>query len=232
MGAAGSKKGEGVIKESTVVAFEYGVCPGDCVQHYLPPNFPMLPNLNSAYLMDCNKTWKLICTANTDRMRQYGKSGIVLYYDEFFYRLFQRDTTMEEVFPDIKKRSEVLIKAMTFILKSATDNNEQVISRCNFLGHRHKTFSRVRPHHFANYTSCAIEVIMYWLGEYATADVGEAWSNVVGFMLKHLLSSYLYDKLDPYESYQNTTISAVKEIVDSRGEQSERTSARSDQKRP
>ncbi|KAF0752320.1 hypothetical protein AaE_006084, partial [Aphanomyces astaci] len=51
-----------------------------------------------------------------------------------------------------------------------------------------------------------IEVLMYWLGELATPDVAEAWSNVVCFFMKHMLESFLTDRVDPFESYQNTVI--------------------------
>lgn len=205
------------LEEARIAKFEYGICPSDCIQHYVPPNFPLEPDLNKTYVMDCVRTWKLIVMAATGRMAEYKRPGIVLFYDEFFYRLFQRDFTMEYVFPDVSKRSSVLIKAMTFMLKNSAEDNDQVISRCNFLGHRHKSFHRVRPHHFAQYTSTAVEVIMYWLGEYATREVGEAWSNVVGFYVYHILEAYLAQKVDPFESYQNTVISAVQEIADSRG---------------
>ncbi|OQR91763.1 hypothetical protein THRCLA_08879 [Thraustotheca clavata] len=228
MGGKSTKEKKIVVEEVLHREFLYGTAASDCVQHYMPPNFPMRPILNSAYVMDCSKTWKLIVTANTDRMRQYGKSGIVLFYDEFFFRLFQRDFTLEEVFPDIAKRSEVLVKAMTFMLKCSADNPKQVVNRCRYLGHRHRSFGGVRPHHWAQYTSTVIEVIMYWLGEYASPDVGAAWSNIVGFFLQHILESFLNDKVDPFESYQNSVISVVQEITASHDEESERTSAKGD----
>ncbi|RHY14666.1 hypothetical protein DYB25_007850 [Aphanomyces astaci] len=215
MGGKPSKEKKIVVEEVLYREFTYGLAASDCVQHYLPPNLPIRPILNAAYLTDCTKTWKLIVTANTDRMRQYGKSGIVLFYDEFFFRLFQRDFTLEDVFPDIAKRSEVIIKAVTFMLKSSSDDQRRVINRCHFLGHRHRTFTSLRPHHFAQYTSTLIEVMMYWLREYASPDVGAAWSNIVGFFLMHILEAFLSEKVDPFESYQNVVIGAVEEITTS-----------------
>ncbi|CAK4241716.1 unnamed protein product [Aphanomyces euteiches] len=213
MGSKASKDSKVVVEETLYREFTYGVASSDCVQHYMPPNLPIRPVLNAAYIMECNRSWKLIVTANTDVMRKYAKSGIVLFYDEFFFRLFQRDFTLEDVFPDIAIRSEVLVKAVSFILKSSSDDPRRVISRCNFLGSRHRSFTGVRPHHFALYTSTMIEVIMYWLGEYASADVGAAWSNLAGFFLLHILEAYLSEKVDPFESYQNVVIGAVDEIT-------------------
>ena len=89
------------LEEARIAKFEYGICPSDCIQHYVPPNFPLEPDLNKTYVMDCVRTWKLIVMAATGRMAEYKRPGIVLFYDEFFYRLFQRDFTMEYVFPDV-----------------------------------------------------------------------------------------------------------------------------------
>lgn len=178
----------------------------DEVHHYIPANFPLLPVLNSSYIQDCNKTWRMICLAKTNKMREYGKRGIILFYDEFFHRLFQRDDTMEEVFISVRKRSEVLIKAMSFMLKPNLQDTEreQIANRCRRLGYHHRSFEKVKPHHFGIYVSTCIEVIMFWLGDDATPNIGEAWSNLVGFYLKHILQAYLFDKVDPKSSVQNT----------------------------
>ena len=107
--------------------------------------------------MECARTWQLIVNGNTRRMKEHNRSGIVLFYDEFFYRLFQRDKNMEEVFPDVERRSGVLIKAMTFMLKNAEDDDiETVISKCHYLGHRHRSIHKVRAHHFAQYTATVV----------------------------------------------------------------------------
>ncbi|KAF0720540.1 Aste57867_259 [Aphanomyces stellatus] len=198
--------------------FAFGLALGHEVQHYMPPQFPLLPVVTKARMDLCVKTWDMIRHATTDKMKSYGKPGIVLFYDEFFYRLFQRDTTFQVVFSNSRERGEVLIKALMFILSMRAENEgtiESMKNRCRFLGHRHRGFSKVRPHHFAAYTMTCIEVMMYWLGAEASPLVGEAWSNVVGFVLRYLLEPYLYCRTDPYECYQNTTIAAVREITES-----------------
>ncbi|OQR86551.1 hypothetical protein ACHHYP_10423 [Achlya hypogyna] len=198
--------------------FSFGIAPDHEVQHYMPPQFPIIPRLTKDRVQTCMRTWELVQSASTEKMKQYGKPGIVLFYDEFFYRLFERDTTMALVFPNTKQRGEVLIKALTFILGVRADapaDVENVKNSCRFLGHRHRTFMKVRPHHFATYAMTLVEVVMYWLGDMASHDVGQAWSNTTGFILRYLLEPYLFSRTDPYELYQNTTIAAVREITES-----------------
>ncbi|ETV72868.1 hypothetical protein H257_12218 [Aphanomyces astaci] len=198
--------------------YSFGIADGFEVQHYMPPQFPLLPLITKPRLQLCLKTWEVVQSASTDKMKQYGKPGIILFYDEFFYRLIERDATFSQVFVNVKERGEVLIKALSFILSMRADDPADVTNmqnRCRFLGHKHRTYARVRPHHFAAYTMTCIEVIMYWLGDDASPLVGDAWSNVVGFVLRYLLEPYLYGRTDPYELYQNTTIAAVREIQES-----------------
>ncbi|KAH9116732.1 hypothetical protein LEN26_009306 [Aphanomyces euteiches] len=162
-------------------------CP-DHYHHFMPPNMPLCPVYDVAHVALCNHTWKTICKAGTPKMKEYHKEGIVLFYDEFFHRLFQRDPGFNEVFPGIRKRIEVLIKAMKFLLNDSGVPELQVRDRCRNLGYRHKSIPLVRPHHFATYASTFVEVAMFWLDTEATPNVGEAWSNVIGYNLKRVES--------------------------------------------
>ncbi|RHY24648.1 hypothetical protein DYB32_008754 [Aphanomyces invadans] len=167
--------------------YSFGVAHEHEVQHYMPPQLPLLPVLTKARIETCARSWDKVRTAATDKMKSYGKPGIVLFYDEFFYRLFQRDSTFRVVFANSKERAEVLIKALMFMLNMRADSPESVANmqnRCRFLGHKHRSYSLVRPHHFAAYTMTCIEVIMYWMGDEASIMVADAWSNVVGFVLR------------------------------------------------
>ncbi|OQS03433.1 hypothetical protein THRCLA_04268 [Thraustotheca clavata] len=181
----------------------HGFATPDEVHHYLPANFPIFPTLNSVYMAECIRTWKDICTANTEKMKEYDKQGIILFQDEFFHRLIQRDASIELVFPSIKKRAEVLVSAMSFMLQGTNESSEVTMNRARHLGHMHRSLTKVRPHHFAAYSSTCIEVIMYWLGGESTPNIGEAWSNLIGFHLKYILQAYLYDIVDETEFAQN-----------------------------
>ncbi|KAF0689626.1 Aste57867_18957 [Aphanomyces stellatus] len=183
--------------------FHRPMATSDQYQHYMPPNMPLCPTYQNNYLKECNRSWKIICKASTAKMKSYNKDGIVLFYDEFFHRLFQRDPGFEEIFPGIRKRIEVLIKAMKFILNDSGASAALVTQRCHNLGHRHRTIPKVRPHHFAAYASTFVEVAMFWLDIEATPDVGEAWSNLVGFNLKFMLQSFLANAVDETEWNQN-----------------------------
>ncbi|ETW09145.1 hypothetical protein H310_01580 [Aphanomyces invadans] len=202
-----------------MAGFPYGVAGQDQVEHYMPPQFPLVPYLTSSRIALCRQSWAVLHAASTPTMKKHGRPGIVLVYEEFFYRLIERDMTMTRVFPTAKKRGEVLIRAIQFILSSNADTPQDianVATRCRYLGHRHRSFPNIRPHHFATYTLTCVEVIMFWLGDLATPEVGAAWSNTVGFILKHLLEPYLHDATDPYECHQNTSIPAVREVIEAR----------------
>ncbi|ETV88632.1 hypothetical protein H257_00176 [Aphanomyces astaci] len=202
-----------------LAAFPYGLAWNDQIEHYMPPNFPLLPQLTPSRIALCRRSWAQLHAASTPAMKPYDRPGIVLVYEEFFYRLVQRDTTITRVFPTAKKQGEVLISAIQFILSSNADTPQDVAavaSRSRFLGHRHRSFPNVRPHHFAMYTSTCVEVIMFWLGDMASPDIGAAWSNTAGFVLKHLLEPFLYERTDPYECYQNITVSATRKVEETR----------------
>ncbi|KDO16690.1 hypothetical protein SPRG_17806 [Saprolegnia parasitica CBS 223.65] len=192
---------------------ERPIASADEYQHYMPPNMPVCPQFLSMYLAECNRSWKIICKGASPKMRELKKDGIVLFYDEFFHRLFQRDPSFNQVFPGIRKRIEILILAMKFMLADKDQSRETVVTRCRNLGHRHRTIPLVRPHHFSTYTSTMIEVMMYWLDTEATPDVGEAWSNLIGFHLKYMLQAYLHDNVDDQEWSQNTSVSVVRPRV-------------------
>ncbi|ETW09603.1 hypothetical protein H310_00141 [Aphanomyces invadans] len=207
MGAKQGKVARGDISEDkfpTKEFLKHGLASSDHVHHYLPANLPLFPTLNPTYAQECTKTWRDICKATPDKMKGYDKAGIVLFQDEFFHRLFQRDTSMEAVFPSPKKRAEVLVLAMTFVLKTAVEDHELVKNRCRHLGHMHRSIPLMRPHHFAVYVGTCIEVIMHWLGKEGTPNVGEAWSNVMGFYLKYILQAFLFQTVDEAEFAQNT----------------------------
>ncbi|KAF0685453.1 Aste57867_22667 [Aphanomyces stellatus] len=211
MGAKSSKVKRGEFSDDKYPETDFtrhGLATSDEVHHYLPANLPLLPTLNNTYATECTRTWKEICKANTDKMKGYDKPGIVLFQDEFFHRLFQRDAGLEAVFSSPKKRAEVLVLAMTFMLKNAVEDPAKAANRCRHLGHHHRSFPLIRPHQFAVYVSTCIEVIMYWLGHDGTPNVGEAWSNMMGFFLKHILQAYLFQLVDESEFSQNTNVNA------------------------
>ncbi|KDO16691.1 hypothetical protein SPRG_17807 [Saprolegnia parasitica CBS 223.65] len=187
------------------VVFEGELATPDEYQHYMPANMPLCPTYETTYHAECSRSWKILCKGGTAKMRELKKDGIVLFYDEFFHRLFQRDPSFGEIFPGIRKRIEVLIKAMKFMLGDKKYPNDVVMTRCRNLGFRHRTIPLIRPHHFSTYTSTMLEVIMYWLDTEATPDVGEAWGHLVGFHLKYLLQAYLYNNVNYDEWSQNTT---------------------------
>lgn len=214
----------------TLATFSYGLCTQEQVHHYMPPTLPIVARSTPYYVESVVKSWDAIKAASTERMRAYSKPGVVLFYDEFFFRLFQRDDTFNYVFSDLKTRARIIMVIMSYVTSVRADNPEQIEkekNNCRFLGHKHRNFVGVRPHQFSVLTTVLLEVIMFWLDDLATPGTAEAWSNIFGFVLKYLLEPYLHDRVDPYECYQNTQIAAVREIESSSQGDNDLTSARS-----
>ena len=63
--------------------FQYEKAPAALVHHYIPSNLPMMPIFIPSYVADCVKSWKHIITGDSDRLKEFAKPGIVLFYDEF-----------------------------------------------------------------------------------------------------------------------------------------------------
>jgi hypothetical protein len=132
-----------------------------------------------------------------------GRSGIVLFYDEFYFRLFQRAKVFREIFPNMQKRGEVLTKAFGYMLKLKGDNGLGENMALARLGHDHQFKSAVRPWHFPAYCEVALEVLMFWLGTDATVETGEAWTMLITYVLQRVLGTFLIGKVDGDEFYQN-----------------------------
>jgi hypothetical protein len=73
------------------------------------------------------------------------KAGIVLFYDEFFFRLFKRAKIFLDIFPDVAKRGEVLMKAIGFLLRITGEDDARENTKLYYLGRSHKYKTLVRP---------------------------------------------------------------------------------------
>ena len=175
------------------------------IAHYMPPTFPLEIFLTQTHLDACRRTWKLIVTGQANGMQaSQGRSGIVLFYDEFYFRLFQRAKVFKNIFPNMQKRGEVLTKAMGFMLKLTGDNSQEECLKLATLGHEHQAKTDVRPWHFPSYCEVALEVLMFWLGTDATIETGEAWTVLIAYVLQRMLGTFLIGKTDRNEFYQNS----------------------------
>ncbi|CAM9399472.1 unnamed protein product [Chrysoparadoxa australica] len=175
------------------------------VAHYMSPTMPLDFEVRDRHKEICGKSWKCIVQGKATGGNQVarGDAGLVLFCDEFYYRLFQRYSAFKAVFPNMKKRGEVLISAMQFILDLEFDGSKEERLKICKLGERHHTKKGVRPWHFSAYTETLLETIMSWLGREASIDTGEAWSMCVGYVCEKLLSTYLIGQVIPTEYQVN-----------------------------
>lgn len=184
------------------------------VSHYMPPVLPIEATMDGTMMPLVNKTWQLIVAGTADGMRRHqNKSGIVLFYDEFFFRLFKRARVFLEVFPEPAKRGEVLMKALGMLIRIEGKNSKQENQMLFYLGRGHRYKSALRPWMFSVYMTTCLETLMFWLGTDADLEVGNAWTCLTSYVLKRMLIAYLPGKVVPNEYYQNTNIDAVRLIV-------------------
>ncbi|CAM9101187.1 unnamed protein product [Chrysoparadoxa australica] len=187
------------------------------VEHYMPPTFPITVNIDEKMMELCRSSWALILSGKAEGMKnsmQEGKDGIVLFYDEFFYRLFKRARVFLDVFPDIAKRGEVLMKALGFLLRLSGDNSVIENTKLYYLGRSHRYKPTVRPWMFSVYMTTCLETLMYWLGTDADAQVGKCWTSICSYALIRLLRAYLKERVIHNEYYQNYEIHAVSKIME------------------
>ncbi|CAM9302215.1 unnamed protein product [Phaeothamnion confervicola] len=185
------------------------------VNHYMPPTFPLTSVINETVMKRCRDSWKSILDGSAEGMKtQAGKAGIVLFYDEFFFRLFKRARVFIEVFPDLAQRGEVLMKALGFMLRiSGTREDANETAKLYYLGRSHRYKTGVRPWMFSVYITTCLETIMYWLGAEADHEVGWAWTNLTAHVVRGLLQSYLKDTCIPIEYNQNYQLEASNLIM-------------------
>ncbi|CAM9204782.1 unnamed protein product [Phaeothamnion confervicola] len=186
------------------------------VEHYMPPTFPLEAFLDPLMMEKCRVTWGMIMAGTAEGMRAHahtGRAGIVLFYDEFFFRLFKRAKVFLDIFEDPVKRGEVLMKAFGFMLRLEGDDNETEKRRCFYLGKSHRFKGKVRPWHFSMYIETALETLVFWMGSDADVETGEAWTCLVAYTLRRMLEAYLVDRVLPNEWFQNVEIDAVRKIL-------------------
>ncbi|CAM9757360.1 unnamed protein product [Chrysoparadoxa australica] len=208
MGAGGSSS---AFYIKTVLALnERGLCDlpeiksRSSVARYMPPNFPLETFLTSDTTAICRETWRSIIKGTAAGMASSpGKSGIVLFYDEFYWRLFERAQVMKAIFPNMKKRGEVLTLVVGSILKVVGNGDKAEVRELKRIGYNHQAKKLIRPWHFSTFCEALLETVMYWLGSDADVVVGEAWTHLLAYVLRHVLTSYLLGKIDPTEYYQN-----------------------------
>ncbi|CAM9531227.1 unnamed protein product, partial [Heterosigma akashiwo] len=183
------------------------------IAHYLPPTFPIQSLVTPQMMEMAGKTWELLTSGTANGMAdQVGRSGVVLMYDEFYFRLFKRARRFEEIFPSVQKRAEVMLKAVEFLLALKGDDHVSEKKRIYFLGRAHRFKQSVRPWHFSVYAETFLETLMFWLGSDSNAAVGEAWTNIFAYTVRRMLQAYLINRVIENEYYQNSDIDAVRKI--------------------
>jgi hypothetical protein len=185
------------------------------VNHYMPTTFPVQIVFEKEMVKRVHNSWALIMDGTADGMKNNigDKAGIVLFYDEFFFRLFKRARIFLDIFHDPAKRGEVLMKALGLLLRTQGDGNRTETEKIFYLGRNHRFKAMLRPWMFSVYITTCLETLMFWLGGDADMDVGEAWTCLASYVLRRMLISYLPGMVVPNEYYQNYDIDAVRKIL-------------------
>lgn len=176
----------------------------EAISHHLPATFSLECVVSAEHIVACRRTWQLILSGQAKGMevhKQQCLSGIVLFFDEFYYRLFQRAQPIQEAMPSLKNRGEVLTKAVGLILRLRGDDSLGENASLARLGLLHQSYKGVRPWHFSIYSEVLLEVLLYWLGSDATIEVSEAWITLLAYALNRILRTYLIGMIDKNEYY-------------------------------
>eukprot|EP00639_Heterosigma_akashiwo_P026997 CAMPEP_0194693176 /NCGR_PEP_ID=MMETSP0295-20121207/20326_1 /TAXON_ID=39354 /ORGANISM="Heterosigma akashiwo, Strain CCMP2393" /LENGTH=250 /DNA_ID=CAMNT_0039583909 /DNA_START=45 /DNA_END=794 /DNA_ORIENTATION=- len=112
----------------------------------------------------------------------------------------------------MRTRGQVIVKATEFILLCKGQNEPDELKQIYKLGHAHRYKKGIRPWMFSMYSETFLETLMYSLGGEATAAMGEAWTNILGYVLVKILQAYCPKMIDREEIYQNTDVKAVRQL--------------------
>ncbi|CAM9302143.1 unnamed protein product, partial [Phaeothamnion confervicola] len=179
----------------------------------IPSTFPLDARMEEGMMERVRHSWGLVVDGSADGMKAHmDKAGVVLFYDEFFFRLFKRARVFMDVFSDPGKRGEVLMKAIGMMLRIQGTNSERENQKLFILGKAHRFKGQLRPWMFSVYMTTCLETLCFWLGSDADVDTGAAWTSVAAYVLKRMLLAYLPGMVVPNEYYQNSDIDAVRKI--------------------
>ncbi|CAM9714015.1 unnamed protein product, partial [Heterosigma akashiwo] len=185
------------------------------VHHFLPPTFPLEAHVTEHMRNLCATTWKALRAGEVEKMKEMtektGKSGVVLFYDEFYYRLFERAHVFCDLFPNMKTRGQVLIMATEFLLSikgDRCDNKELKI--LHHMGAKHRLKKGIRPWQFSAYASAFLETIMFWMGGQAGNILGEAWTVVFAYSAEKMLQAFCPNMVESTDFYQNCDVKAAR----------------------
>jgi hemoglobin-like flavoprotein len=181
------------------------------VAHFTPSSFPLLPIINPKSSKLCAQSWKKI-TENVKDELGNELSGITVFYNEFYERLEQFDSSgrFDAVLSRhssgsnrIAAKGAILIRIINFILKIEEDNKETQLLLF-MLGKSHAQ-KHIRPWQYSIFVQTLLITIASRLGTFASNDVMEAWVNLFAFVLKSMLPQAIKDAVVLTELNINTS---------------------------
>mmetsp|Transcript_27622 Transcript_27622/g.35698 ORF Transcript_27622/g.35698 Transcript_27622/m.35698 type:complete len:334 (+) Transcript_27622:37-1038(+) len=179
----------------------------ESIQHYIPPTFPLHPMVTKHHLKAINKTWKLIREGTAEGLTKGtgGKSGIVFFFDDFYFRLYQRSTEFSDFFGgDLRKRGEVLLRITQYIASMDISDRRQLDKDLELLGKTHAHVKRnIRPWMYSVFVETLIESLMYCLGENGTYESSLSWTFALAYILEKMLQKALKGRLMDFEFNAN-----------------------------
>jgi len=165
----------------------------EAVEHYIPPTFPLNPVVLPFHKLKIEQSWQLIEQDKAAGLSSGtgGRSGLVFFFDEFYFRLFQRSKAFYDFFgTNIKKRSEILLRIIQFLVSLDFGDRVTVDTQLYFLGKAH-TKRAIRPWMYSVFTETMLETLMFVLGEDGTYEVSMSWTFVITYIMKRMLTEAL-----------------------------------------
>ena len=177
-----------------------------CVEHFMPPTFPIIPVITPNTLKLCTESWNEI-------IREYEQvnelnistkiSGMTLFYTEFYDLLDRLDPagTFDAVLSlhcggqnKIAAKGAILIRIVKFALNLDFSNPKQVDYQLFMLGKAHGQ-KTIRPWMYSVFIQCFLNTIGNRLGSKATSEVMGAWVNLFAYILRKMLPPAIEGKI-------------------------------------
>jgi len=178
--------------------------PEIAVYHFIPPLFPLEPVLKIAHTAVLRNSWNSILKGNSSSFNssaENGRTGLVVYYDEFYKRLLQKDggNWVDDFFPGIKAKGGILQRIINYLCSMDAFERSTLQRQLQALGKKH-TERRIKPWMYHHFSQTLVETVMCLLGPSASPHFFEAWAFSLSFCLHIMVKQTL--KYGPAEFHQ------------------------------
>jgi len=166
------------------------------VHHFLPAAFPLQCTIKNFHIDKLKYSWKIVRSEGAlgQKENDDGQSAIVVFYDEFYNRLFSKSAVFREHFPGLKMRGGILNRIIHFVCSIDVLKLKETERKLTVLGDNHNTLN-VHPWMYGVFAETLVETVLQCLGEEASFEYYQSWTVALSFCLKNMLHQALKSKM-------------------------------------